>query len=143
MSLNSLRALIEERIAAEFAESPTLQIAYDNVPFSPPNNASWIQCGIAWGDSAYATILTESDRGSGDGYDRRNGVLTFNIFSPSGQGPGTGLTIAQRCIDLFSRLKLQNIIFDAANGPRTSTPAAPEGFYQVQVTISFSAFEQS
>jgi len=143
MSLNSLRALIENRIATEFASSPALQVAYENVPFTPPNNASWVQCFITWGDNAYLTILTESDRGTGDGFNRRNGVLTFNVFSPRGQGPGAGLTIAERCIDSFERLKLENIIFDPANGPRASTPAAPEGFYQTQVTISFEAFEQS
>jgi len=143
MSLNTLRSHIESRIATEFASSPALQVSYENVPFTPPNDASWIQTFITWGDSTYATILTTSSRGSGDGFERRNGVLTFNVFSPRGQGPGAALVIAQRCIDLFSRLKLENIIFDAANGPRTSTPAAPEGFHQSQVTISFTAFEQS
>lgn len=143
MSLNTIRAAIEARIATEFALSPVLQVAYQNVPFSPPNNASWIQANILWGDSAYLTILTESNRGTGEGYDRRNGTLTFNIYSPRGQGPGAGLTIAQRCIDLFSRLQLQNIKFDPANGPRFIEPAAPEGFYQTQVAITFEAYEQS
>lgn len=143
MSLNSLRALIEGRIATEFALAPVLQVAYQNVPFTPPNNASWIGTGILWGDSAYLTILTSATRGTGDGFDRRNGVLTFDIYTPRGEGPGAGLTIAQRCIDLFSRLQLQNIKFDAANGPNPIEPAAPEGFYQSQVTITFEAFEQS
>jgi hypothetical protein len=143
MSLNAIRSAIENRIATEFATAPALQVAYQNVPFTPPNNASWIQAFISWGDSAYLTILTESDRGTGDGFDRRNGALTFNIYSPRGEGPGAGLTIAQRCIDLFSRLQLQNIKFDPANGPRTIETAAPEGFYQTQVAITFEAYEQS
>ena len=143
MSLNTLRSHIESRIATEFASAPVLQVAYQNVPFTPPNNASWIQSSIIWGDSAYMTIQTTSSRGTGDGFDRRNGTLVFNIFSPRGEGPGAGLTIAQRCIDLFSRLQLENIKFDAANGPRTIEPAAPEGFFQTQVTITFEAYEQS
>jgi len=143
MSLNTIRSAIENRIATEFATAPALQVAYQNVPFTPPNNASWIQAFISWGDSAYLTILTESDRGTGDGFDRRNGALTFNIYSPRGEGPGAGLTIAQRCIDLFSRLQLQNIKFDPANGPRTIEVPAPEGFYQTQVAITFEAYEQS
>jgi hypothetical protein len=143
MSLNTLRAAIEGRIATEFAASPALQVAYQNVPFTPPNNASWIQTSILWGDSAYLTILTTATRGTGDGFDRRNGTLVFNIFSSRGAGPGANLTIAQRCIDLFSRLQLQNIKFDAANGPRSIEPPAPEGFYQTQVTITFEAYEQS
>jgi hypothetical protein len=143
MSLNTLRSHIEGRIATEFASAPVLQVAYQNVPFTPPNNSSWIQSSIIWGDSAYMTILTTSSRGTGDGFDRRNGTLVFNIFSPRGEGPGAGLTIAQRCIDLFSRLQLENIKFDAANGPRTIEPAAPEGFFQTQVAITFEAYEQS
>lgn len=143
MSLNTIRSAIENRIATEFAASPALQVAYQNVPFTPPNNASWVQASILWGDSAYLTILTSATRGTDGGYDRRNGTLIFNIFCPRGQGPGATLTIAQRCINLFSRLQLQNIKFDAANGPRTIEPPSPEGFFQAQVTISFEAFEQS
>lgn len=143
MTLNTIRAAIEGRIATEFAASPVLQVAYQNVPFVPPNNASWIQTFITFGDSAYLTILTSTTRGTGDGFDRRNGVLTFNIFTPRGLGPGAGLTVAQRCIDLFSRLQLQNIKFDAATGPRSSEPPSPESFFQTQVTISFEAYEQS
>ena len=143
MSLNTLRSHIESRIATEFALSPAIQVAYQNVPFTPPNNASWIQASIIWGDSAYMTILTTSARGTGAGFDRRNGTLVFNIFAPRGAGPAAGLTIAQRCINLFSRLQLENIKFDPANGPRTIEPSVPEGFSQTQVTISFEAYEQS
>lgn len=143
MSLNTVRSDIESRIATEFADSPAIQVAYQNVPFSPPNNASWIQTNIIWGDSAYMTILTTSTRGTGGGFDRRNGTLVFNIFSPRGAGPGAGLTIAQRCISLFTRLQLENIKFDPANGPRTIEPSVPEGFFQTQVAITFEAYEQS
>lgn len=143
MSLNTIRSNIENRIATEFAASPAIQVAYQNVPFNPPNNASWIQSSILFGDSAYMTILTSATRGTGDGFDRRNGTLVFNVYTPRGAGPGANLTIAQRCIDLFTRLQLQNIKFDAANGPRSIEPPSPEGFYQTQVTITFEAYEQS
>ena len=143
MSLNTVRSYIEGRIATEFAASPAIQVAYQNVPFTPPNNASWVQANIIWGDSTYMTILTTSTRGTGAGFDRRNGTLVFNVFAPRGAGPGAGLTIAQRCIDLFSRLQLENIKFDPANGPRTIEPSVPEGFSQTQVTLSFEAYEQS
>lgn len=141
MSLNTIRAAIENRIATEFAGSPVLQVAYQNVPFTPPNDASWIQSTISWGDSGYVTLLKLGE--TNGGFDRRNGALTLNIFTPKGEGPGAGLTIAQRCIELFSRIKLQNIIFDAANGPRTIESPTPQGFYQTQVVITFEAFEES
>ena len=141
MSLNTIRAAIEGRIATEFAESPALQVAYDNAPFAPPNNASFIQARIDFGASSYVTILKLGS--SNGGRDRRNGALTLDVFSPVGQGPGAGLTIAQRCIDLFNRVKLNDIIFDAASGPRTIELARPEGYYQTQVAITFEAYEES
>ena len=143
MSLNTIRASIEGRLATEFATSPAIPIAYPNVPFTPPNNTSWIQTNILWGDSAYLTILTTSARGTGGGFDRRNGTLVLNVFTPKGLGPAAGLTIAQRAINLFSRLQLNNIKFDAANGPRTIEPSSPEGYYQAQVAITFEAYEQT
>lgn len=138
MSLNTIRAAIEGRIATEFAASPVIPVAYQNVPFTPPNNSSFIQAFVGFGDQAYLTLLAPAT-----GMNRVNGALTVNIFTPRGVGPGANLTIAQRVINLFSRLILQNINFDAANGPNAIATAAPEGFYQTQVTITFEAFEQS
>lgn len=154
MSLNTIRACIEQRVAAEFASTPALPVAYQNVPFTPPNNQSWVQASIIWGDSAYMTILTtQTSQGKIEspvafnspdgGFNRRNGTLVFNIFTQRAVGPGIGLNIAQRCIDLFSRLQLENIKFDPANGPRVIEPSSPEGFSQTQVAITFEAYEQS
>lgn len=154
MSLNTLRAAIETRITTEFANAPALQVAYQNVPFTPPNNASWVQVNISWGEGTYLTILTNSNRGTGDGFNQKTGVLLFNIFTPKAEGSGAMLTIAQRCIDLFSRLQVSNIKFDAANGPRTVEASLNEtgisagsslaaSFNQAQVTITFEAYEQS
>lgn len=138
MSLNTIRAAIEGRIATEFALSPAIPVAYQNVPYSPPNNGSWIQPVIIFGDQAYITLLAPAT-----GMNRVNGVLTVNVFTPRGVGPGANLTIGQRVIDLFSRIKLSDIKFDPANGPNVITAPAPEGFYQTQIAITFEAFEQS
>lgn len=138
MSLNAIRAAIESRIATEFATAPIIPVAYQNVPFTPPNDSSFIQVFVGFGDQAYLTLLAPTT-----GMNRINGALTVNVFSPRGVGPGANLTIAQRVIDLFSRLTLENINFDAANGPNAIATPAPQGFYETQVTISFEAFEQS
>lgn len=138
MSLNAIRAAIEGRIATEFASAPAIPVSYQNVPFTPPNNSSFIQVFVDFGDQSYLTLLSPSA-----GMNQVNGSLTVNVFTPRGVGPGANLTIAQRAVDLFSRLTLQNINFDAANGPSTVASPAPEGFYQTQVTITFEAFEQS
>lgn len=138
MSLNTIRAAIEGRIATEFAAAPVIPVSYQNVPFTPPNNSSFIQVFVGFGDQNYLTLLAPAT-----GFNRVNGALTVNVFSPRGVGPGANLTIAQRVIALFSRLSLQNIRFDAANGPNAITTPSPEGFYQTQVTVTFEAFEQS
>ena len=40
---NDIRAAIEGRIATEMALSPSYPVAYQNVPFTPPNNLPWLQ----------------------------------------------------------------------------------------------------
>jgi hypothetical protein len=149
MSLNTVRSAIEGRIATEFANAPVIQVSYGNVPFTPPNNSSFIQVFVGFGDQRYITLTSPAS-----GINAVNGAITANIFTPRGAGAGANLTIAQRFVDLFSRLYLSNIRFDAANGPSaveasvnetgiSAQTALAASFYQSQVTISFEAFEQS
>lgn len=133
---NDLRAAIEGRIAAELAKAPTYPVSYQNVPFTPPNNTPWLQAFIRFGDNAYATLLPTG----GAGFNRQNGTLVVNIFTPIGVGAGANLTIAERIKDLFDRAKFSSIIFDAASGPAQVTPASPEPYYQTQLTATFEAY---
>lgn len=132
---NDVRAAIESRIAAEMAKSPTYPVSYQNVSFTPPNNAPWLQAFIRFGDNAYATLLEPTP-----GFNRQNGTLVINVFTPQGQGTALNFTIAERLKDLFDRQTISGIIFDAASGPSQVTPAAPEPYYQTQLTITFEAY---
>ena len=132
---NDVRAAIEGRIATEMALSPSYPVAYQNVSFNPPNNAPWIQVRVSFGDNNYATLQSPST-----GFNKQNGVLLIDIFTPRGVGPGANLTIAERLKDKFDRAKFSSIIFDAASGPSEVTPAAPEDYFQTQLTASFSAY---
>lgn len=132
---NDVRAAIEGRIATQMAASPAYPVAYQNVPFTPPNNAPWVQVSIRFGDNNYATLLASST-----GFNRQTGTLVINIFTPQGQGAAANYTIAERLKDLFDRVKLSGIIFDAASGPAQVTPASPEPYFQTQVTITFEAY---
>lgn len=149
MSLNTIRSAIESRIATEFAAAPAIQVAYGNVPFTPPNNGTFIEIFVGFGDHSYITLLSPAV-----GMNRVNGAITANIFTPKGQGAGANLTVAQRLINLFSRLSVSNIRFDAANGPSIVQASINEtgvsaetslaaSFLQSQVTITFEAYEQS
>jgi hypothetical protein len=74
------------------------------------------------------------------GYNRHNGVLAVNIFTPNGQGAGANYTIGERIKDLFDRAKFSGIIFDAPSGPNPITPASPEQYFQTQLTATFQAY---
>jgi hypothetical protein len=132
---NDIRAAIEGRIATQMALSPAYPVSYQNVPFTPPNNAPWVQVSIRFGDNNYATLL-----GPSTGFNRQTGTLVLNVFTPQGQGAAANYTIAERLKDLFDRIKLSSIIFDAASGPTQVTPASPEPYFQTQITITFEAY---
>ena len=131
MSYNTIRAAIESRIATEMAESPVYPVSYQNVPFTPPNNTPWVQAFIRFGDNNYATLKT---------INRQTGTLVVNVFTPQGQGAAANFTIAERIRALFDRQTISGIIFDAASGPAQVVPAAPEPYYQTQLTVTFDAY---
>jgi hypothetical protein len=135
-TINDVRAAIEGRIATQMAANPVYPVSYQNVPFTPPNNSPWLQAFIRFGDNAYATLMPTG----GVGFNRHNGVLTVNVFTPIGVGAGANFTIAERVKDLFDRQTVSGIVFDAASGPAQVAPASPEPFYQTQITISFEAY---
>jgi hypothetical protein len=128
---NDIRAAIEGRIAAELAKAPVYPVSYQNVPFTPPNNTPWLQVFLRLGDNAYATL---------NSFNRQNGTLVVNVFTPVGAGTAANFTIAERIKDLFDRAKFSSIIFDAASGPAQVTPAAPEPYFQTQLTATFEAY---
>jgi hypothetical protein len=135
-TINDVRAAIEGRIAAQMTVAPAYPVSYQNVPFTPPNNLPWIQAFIRFGDNGYATLLPPGNAG----FNRHNGVLTVNVFTPIGVGTAANFTIAERVKNLFDRAKFSGIIFDPVSGPAQVTPAAPQPYYQTQLTATFEAY---
>jgi hypothetical protein len=133
---NDVRSAIEGRIATQMALSPAYPVSYQNVPFTPPNNTPWLQAFIRFGDNAYATLRPIGSAG----FNRQNGTLVLNVFTPIGAGAAANFTIAERVKDLFDRAKFSSIIFDPASGPAQVTPAAPQPYYQTQLTATFEAY---
>ena len=133
---NDVRAAIEGRIATEMALAPSYPVAYPNVPFTPPNNLPWIQVSLLFGENSYATLI-----GPSTGFNKQNGVLLINVFTPVGVGAAPNYTIAERIKDLFDRQTVSSIIFDAASGPNVITPSEPEAaYFQTQITITFEGY---
>ena len=106
-SYNDIRSAIEARIATEMAESPSYQVSYENVPFTPPSNGTWIKVRVRFGANNYATLT-----GPSTGSNRQSGILLLSIFSPVGVGAGANFTVAERLKDLFDRKTVSQIIFD-------------------------------
>jgi len=129
---NDVRAAIEGRIAAEMASAPSYPVAYPNVPFTPPNDLPWLQVSLTFGDNSYATLAS---------FNKQNGLLTVNTFTPVGVGAAANYTIAERIKDLFDRQTVSSIIFDAASGPNVIIPSEPEAaYFQTQLSITFEAY---
>ena len=131
---NDVRAAIEGRIATEMANSPAIQVAYANVPFTPPDADSWVQVQLQFNDNQYFTL-----QGPTTGFNRQTGVVVVNVFTAIGVGTGANFTIAERVKDLFDRVTVSNITFDAASGPTVIQPAAPEAYFQTQLSLTFDA----
>jgi len=134
---NDIRQAIEARIATEMALAPAYPVSYENVPFTPSSNSTWIKAQIRFGSNSYATLV-----GPTTGSNRQSGILVIDVFSPIGVGTGANLTISERLKNLFDRKVISQIIFDAADGPAFVEPAAPASFFQTELTITFSAFVQ-
>lgn len=133
---NDIRAAIEGRIATEMASAPSYPVAYENVPFTPPNNLPWVQVKLTFGDNNYGTLQAPSV-----GFNRQNGLITIGVFTPVGVGAAANYTIAERIKDLFDRQTVSSIIFDAASGPNVIIPSEPEAaYFQTQLSITFEAY---
>ena len=137
VNLNTVRATIESRLATELASSPAIPVVFHNMNYTPAVNASWVQCLVSYGQNEYLSQgLTLDSR------NRVVGLLLLNIFTPQGEGPGANYVIAKRVRDLYNRVIVSGVYFDAANGPSVLATPVPEGYFQTQVRVTFEFIEE-
>tara|TARA_R100001082_G_scaffold111077_1_gene93224 strand:- start:5528 stop:5953 length:426 start_codon:yes stop_codon:yes gene_type:complete len=134
--LNTVRSTIEDRIKAELATTPPVAVVFQNVPYTPTPNSSWCQCVLTFNSTSYLTqgAATASSN-------RIDGLVTLNVFTPKGSGGGANFTIGKRLRDLFNRIEVSGVRFDAPTGPQIIANAVPEGYYQTSLSITFEVFE--
>lgn len=137
VDLNSVRATIESRLAIELAGAPAIPVVFHNMDYEPSVNASWVQCLVSFGQNEYLSqgLTTDSQN-------RVVGLLLLNIFTPQGEGPGANYVIAKRVRDLYNRVIVSGVYFDAANGPSVLATPVPEGYFQTQVRVTFEFIEE-
>ena len=135
--LNTIRSTIEGRLATELAKTPPTPVVFHNMAYEPTPNSSWVQCLTSFGAGEYLGHgLTSS------GYNRLVGLVLINIFTPKGAGPGANYVIGKRVRDLYNRVIVSGVYFDAATGPEALATPAPEGYFQTQVRVTFESIEE-
>ena len=135
--LNSIRATIEGRLATELADSPALPVVFHNMAYEPTPNSEWVQCLTAFASNEYL-----GHGATTNSYNRITGLALFNIFTPLGVGPGANYTIGKRIRDLYNRVIVSGVYFDAPIGPEALATPAPEGYFSTQVRVTFEFIEE-
>ena len=69
-------------------------------------------------------------------------MILFNIFTPKGVGPGANYVIGKRVRDLYNRVNVSGVYFDAPVGPEALVSPAPEGYFSTQVRVTFEFIEE-
>ena len=135
--INSVRATIEGRLATELAGDPAIPVVFHNMAFEPTPNSSFVQCLTTFGANQYLSqgLTTNSQN-------RIVGLVVFNIFSGKGVGPGANLVIGKRIRDLYNRVIVSGVFFDAPSGPEVLVSPEPEGYFQTQVRVTFEFIEE-
>jgi hypothetical protein len=135
--LNSVRSTVEGRLKDELETgTPPVSVVFSNVPYTPTPNSSWCQCAFSFSSSSYITqgATTSSNN-------MITGITSVNIFTPKGAGAGANFEIGKRVRDLYNRINLSGVYFDAPIGPEVMSTPSPEGYFQTQVRITFEVTE--
>ena len=133
--LNTVRSTIEARLATELASSPAIPVVFNNMTFDSTAEDTFVQCITSFGQNSYIT-----QGGTTDSDNLINGLVLLNVFTEEGLGAGSNLTICKRLRDLYNRITVSSVIFDAPIGPEILT-SSPQGKFQTQIRITFSIYE--
>ena len=133
--LNTVRSTIEARLATELASSPAIPVVFNNMTFDSTAEDTFVQCITSFGANTYIT-----QGGTTDSDNLINGLVLLNVFTEEGLGAGSNLTICKRLRDLYNRITVSSVIFDAPIGPEILT-SSPEGKFQTQFRITYTIYE--
>ena len=135
IDFNTVRSTIEDRLATELASSPAIPVVFSNMTFDSTAEDTFVQCVTSFGANEY---LTQGDSSSAS--NNIVGLVLLNVFTEEGIGSGSNFTICKRLRDLYNRITVSNVIFDAPIGPEILS-SSPEGKFQTQIRITFNIYE--
>ena len=135
VDLNTVRSTIEARLATELASSPAVPVEFNNMAFDSTSEDTFVQCVTSFGASNYLT-----QGGASDSDNLISGLVLLNVFTEEGLGAGSNFTICKRLRDLYNRITVSSVIFDAPIGPEILA-SSPQGKFQTQLRVTFSIYE--
>jgi len=135
VDLNTVRSTIEARLATELASSPAVPVVFNNMAFDSTSEDTFVQCVTSFGASNYLT-----QGGASDSDNLISGLVLLNVFTEEGLGAGSNFTICKRLRDLYNRITVSSVIFDAPIGPEILA-SSPQGKFQTQLRVTFSIYE--
>ena len=133
--LNTVRSTIEQRLFNELNEAPIIPVVFNNMPFESTTEESFVQSTISFGSGEITSQGNQTDANT-----LIVGLLTLNIFTKQGVGFGENLIICKRLRDLYNRITVSGVIFDAVVGPEILAQP-PEGKFVTQMRITFETYE--
>ena len=135
IDLNTVRSTIEARLATELASSPAIPVVFNNMTFDSTAEDTFVQCITSFGANTYLT-----QGGNTNSQVLIAGLILLNVFTEEGIGAGSNYTICKRLRDLYNRITVSSVIFDAPIGPEILT-SSPQGKFQTQMRITFTIYE--
>tara|TARA_Y100001972_G_scaffold109296_1_gene140061 strand:+ start:290 stop:712 length:423 start_codon:yes stop_codon:yes gene_type:complete len=135
INLNTVRSIIETRLSNEFNFGQVIPIVFSNVDFDESINDEFIQCVINFGTNQYLTQNTTENTTN-----LIVGLITLDIFTKQGFGSGSNFIIGDRIRNLFNRIVVTGVRFDAPIGPEIFQSTI-EGKFQTQIRITFELYE--
>lgn len=137
IDLNTIRKTIEDRISSEMKSTPPITVVFNNIPFQPLSDKTFVFSQIIFDQNEYITL-----GGTTNSNNLVRGQISLNIYTKVGVGIGQNLTVGTRLRSLFNRVILSGIYFEPPNGPNILQTAAPEGYFQSRITVDFQVVEQ-
>ena len=103
--------------------------------FDASTEKTFVQCITSFGNNSYLT-----QGGSSNSDNQIDGLVLLNVFTEEGLGAGSNFKICKRLRDLYNRITVSSVIFDAPIGPEILT-SSPQGKFQTQIRITFTIYE--
>lgn len=130
MTHQVLHDIIRTRFKNQVQIPQAISVAFDNAPFTKPDNTIWCRWTILTAESFQASI------GGGTNIDRTPGVCIAQIFGPIEAGDKNILTLADVIKGAFRRTTDTGVVFKV---PSVTIVGRTENLWQVNVSCPFYA----